>query len=88
MRIDSARGYFEALATRGREPRLRECTGAWQLDIEGAGSWSIEVDHGVLQVTEGSHASPTARLRFDEQAFVRIAGGEGRDNLITAALKA
>jgi hypothetical protein len=87
MQIRDAREYFEALKARDREPRLRNVVGTWQIDVDKVGTWSIEVDRGVLRVTEGSSSAPKARLRFEEPAFVRLANGEGHENLITALLR-
>lgn len=87
MQIDSPRAYFEALAKRKAEPRLHNAVGAWEFDIDNAGSWTIHVDHGALRVTEGFDPAPTVRVRFDQSEFMRLARGEEHENLVTAMLR-
>jgi hypothetical protein len=87
MQIDSPRAYFEAIAARKAEPRLHNAVGSWEIDIDGAGSWTIHVDHGALRVTEGFDPAPTVRARFDQAEFMRLARGDDHENLVTAMLR-
>ncbi len=87
MRIDSPRAYFQAIAARATEPWLHDAVGCWVIDVDGAGSWTIHVDHGALRVSDGPAAGPTARIRVDQPDFLRLARGEDHENLITALLR-
>jgi hypothetical protein len=87
MPIDSPKAYFQAIAARAKEPWLHDAVGCWEIDIDGAGSWTIHVDHGALRVVDGPHAAPTVRIRVDEPEFVRLARGDDHENLITALLR-
>lgn len=87
MTIDTPRAYFETIAARGREPRLEHDVGTWQIDVDGAGTWSIHVDHGALQVEEGPDPTSTAQLRLGQAEFVRLARGDEHENLLTALLR-
>jgi hypothetical protein len=91
MPIDSARAFFEAVAARGQEPRLADAVGTWEFDVDGVGTWSIAVDHGALRVAEGATAkggtSPATRLRLREDELLRLANGEGHENVFTAVLR-
>lgn len=97
MAIDTARAFFETVAARGRDERLKDAVGAWEFDIEGAGSWTIAVDHGVLRVSGGKptaqsqpspkEAQPNVRLHLSEAELLRLAHAEGHENLLTALLR-
>jgi len=87
MTIDSPRDYFETIAARGSEPSLRNEVGTWQIDVDGAGTWSIHVDHGSLQVKNGPEPTPSARIRIGPSELVRLARGDQHENLLTALLR-
>jgi hypothetical protein len=94
MPIDSARAFFQAVAARGREPLLADAVGTWEFDIGDAGSWTIDVDRGALHVSEragsvaaGAGGPPISRLHMAEPTLVRLAKGEGHENLLTALLR-
>ena len=94
MPIDSARAFFETLATRGREPRLADAVGTWEFEIEDVGTWTVTVDRGALLVTEGQRsfgtsagAPPTSRLRLSEDELLRLVRGEGHENLFMALIR-
>lgn len=87
MPIDSPGAYFHAIAARGTEPWLHEAVGCWEIDVDGAGSWTIHVDHGALRVVEGPDPAPTVRIRVDQPEFLRLARGEDHENLVTALLR-
>jgi hypothetical protein len=92
MPIDNAHAFFEAVAAHEREPRLSDATGTWEFDVEGAGTWTISTDHGVLRVDQGpldaaAGRKPRTRLRLKEDELVRLARGEGHENLLTALLR-
>jgi hypothetical protein len=88
MHNGNAREFFGTVASRGREPRLAEATGTWQFDVDGAGTWSVKVDHGALSVVEGRPPdAPTARLQLTEAELVRLANGDGHENALTGLLR-
>lgn len=88
MNITSARSFFEEVGRRGFDWRLRKAHGAWQFDLEGEGSWRIDVDAGRLSVTEGKGEAPAqATMRTTQANFLRVARGEENENLVTAFLR-
>jgi hypothetical protein len=87
MQVTNAREVFEAIASRARVPRLRNAVGSWEVQVTDVGTWSIKVDHGTLKVLEGSDPAATVRVRFSEAEFVRVARGDGHENLVTAGLR-
>jgi hypothetical protein len=92
MTIDSARGFFEALAARGSDARLTDAVGTWQFDVDGRGTWTVEVDRGALRVSEGppkghGGAPATTRVRLDEGELLRLARGDGHENLLMGLIR-
>ena len=84
----TARSIMEA-AQRRREdrrpdPRLQGVSGSYRFDVEGVGSWRIDVRDGVAMITESTAAADCV-IRCDEVDFVRIARGE--QNMLTAFLQ-
>jgi putative sterol carrier protein len=85
---DTARSIM-AEAQRRREdlrpdPRLQGISGSYRFEVEGVGSWRVEVRDEVVTVTE-SAAPADCVIRCDEADFVRIARGE--QNLLTAFMQ-
>lgn len=91
MQIDTPRQYFEQLARHGRNSYLGHVVRTWEFDIDSAGFWRVEFDHGDLRVVEGRGESLTspagARVHMTSDAFVRLARGEGHENVTTAVLR-
>jgi len=71
-------------ADRRKDPRLQGFTGSYRFDVEGVGSWRVEVHDEIATVTE-STAPADCVFRCNEADFVRIARGE--QNLVTAVLQ-
>jgi putative sterol carrier protein len=85
---DTARSIM-AEAQRRREgrredPALQGISGSYRFDVEGIGSWRLEVRDGVAAITE-STAPADCVVRCDEADLVRIA--RGQQNLLTAVLQ-
>ena len=88
MPTETARSIMKE-AQRRREdrrpdPRLQGVSGSYRFDVEGVGSWRIEVHDGVVTITESTAAADCV-IRCDEADFVRLARGE--QNLLTATLQ-
>jgi len=73
----SAREFFEQLAARtaGGSERTRGLTASYRFDVEGAGSWRVEVDDGAVSVSEGDAAADCV-IAVSEGLLLRIVGGE------------
>jgi putative sterol carrier protein len=74
---DSARQFFAELAARtaGGSERTRGLTASYRFDIEGAGSWRVEVDDGAVAVSESDGAADCV-IAAPEGLFLRIVRGE------------
>jgi hypothetical protein len=92
--MDRARKLFATLANYGVEARLGNVSGTWEFDIEGAGVWTVTVDRGALRVAEGQQSLPCdagtqhkTRLRMQEDELLRLARGDGHENLFMGLLR-
>jgi len=88
MSSNTARSIMSA-AQRRREdrrpdPRLEGISGSYRFDVDGVGSWRIEVRDGIVTISESTAAADCV-VRCDEGDFVRLANGE--QNLLTALLQ-
>jgi putative sterol carrier protein len=71
----SAREFFQELGSRTRSRRTRGLSASYRFDVEGAGTWRVDVDDGVLSVAE-SDAAADCVIRASEETFLRIVRGE------------
>ena len=88
MVTDTARSIMEAAQRRRDDrrpdPRLQGISGSYRFDVDGIGSWRIEVRDGMATITESTAAAECV-VRCDERDFVRLA--HGQQNLLTAVLQ-
>jgi hypothetical protein len=90
MEIENAGDYFDLLASHGRDPRLADATGAWHFDVKGVGTWTVDVDHGELRVSQGGgepNRVPSLSVELSERELVRVARGDNHENVLTALLR-
>ncbi len=94
LSMDLVRKVFATLVNYRADPQLGNASGTWEFDIEGAGVWTVTVDRGVLRVEEGQQPLPgeaatqhKARLRMREDEFLRLARGDGHENLFMGLLR-
>jgi putative sterol carrier protein len=74
---ETAREFFEDLKTRtaGGAERTRGLTASYRFDVDGAGSWRVEVDDGAVSVSE-SDAAADCVIGVPEDVLLRIVRGE------------
>jgi putative sterol carrier protein len=77
MAAETAREFFEDLAARtaGGSQRTRGLTASYRFDVEGAGSWRVEVDDGAVAVSESDGAADCV-ISAPEGLFLRIVSGK------------
>ena len=71
----SAREFFEGLEARVDGAKTAGMTNSYVFDIEGAGTWKVDVDDGKVTVTEGG-GDADATISANEETFQKIAAGE------------
>ena len=73
--MDSTREFFESLETRVDPAKAKGMTASYKFNIDGAGSWNVDVDDGKVTVIENGGEVDTTISTSDE-TFMKIAKGE------------
>jgi putative sterol carrier protein len=73
--VDSPREFFETLETRIDPAKAAGLTASYRFEIDGAGTWLVDVDDGKVSVSEnGAEADCTIQASSD--TFLKIANRE------------
>ena len=73
--MDNTREFFESLETRVDPAKAKGMTASYKFNIDGAGSWNVDVDDGKVTVIENGGEADTTISTSDE-TFMKIAKGE------------
>jgi putative sterol carrier protein len=82
---ESAQQFFADLGSRPDSSRAANLTASYRFDIEGAGSWRVDVDDGAATVTDtdtdtvtdpGSQDPADCVIATDERTFLGVVNGE------------
>ena len=73
--MDSTREFFESLEARVDPAKAKGMTASYRFNIDGAGSWNVDVDDGKVTVIENGGEADTTISTSDE-TFMKIAKGE------------
>jgi putative sterol carrier protein len=71
----TAKDFFESLASRVDESRTAGMNNSYLFDIDGAGKWTVRVEDGKVNVSEGE-ADADAVISTSEETFERMVSGE------------
>ena len=69
------REFFETLESRVDASKTAGMNNSYVFEIEGAGTWQVDVADGAVKVTEGG-TDGDATIRTSEETFKAIASGE------------
>jgi putative sterol carrier protein len=74
---ETAREFFEELKARTADgsERTRGLTASYRFDVDGAGSWRVDVDDGAVSVSE-SDAAADCVITVPEDLLLRIVRGQ------------
>jgi putative sterol carrier protein len=72
---ETVREFFEGLEARVDAARTAGMTNSYLFDIEGAGTWKVDVTDGALAVTEGA-GDADATITTSEENFLKLISGE------------
>ena len=72
---ESVREFFETLESRVDPSKTAGMTNSYVFDIDGAGSWRVDVNNGQVSVNEGG-GDADCTISASEDTFQRIASGE------------
>ena len=72
----SAREFFESLETRVDASKTAGMTNTYRFDVEGAGTWTVDVQDGRVDVTQDGDAEPDVTITTSEENFQKLVNGE------------
>jgi putative sterol carrier protein len=72
---ESPKEFFETLETRVDPAKAAGLNASYRFEIDGAGSWLVEVDDGKVSVSENGGDADTI-ISTSAETFMKIAGGE------------
>jgi putative sterol carrier protein len=73
--MESAREFFESLESRLEPSKTAGMTNSFVFEIDGAGTWKVDVDDGTVKVAEGA-GDADATIAASEDTFTQIASGD------------
>ena len=71
----TAREFFEGLETRVDASKTAGMTNSYVFEIDGAGTWKVDVQDGNVSVAEGG-GEADATISASEETFDQIASGD------------
>jgi putative sterol carrier protein len=71
----TAREFFEGLEGRIDPSKTAGMTNSYVFEIDGAGTWKVDVEDGNVSVSEGG-GEADATITASEETFNKIASGE------------
>ncbi len=72
---ESPREFFETLETRVDPAKAAGLNASYRFEIDGAGTWLVEVDDGKVSVSENDGEADTI-ISTSAETFMQIAKGE------------
>jgi putative sterol carrier protein len=73
--MDSPREFFETLESRIDPAKAAGMTASYRFEIDGAGTWTVDVDDGKVSVSENG-ADADCTITTSSETFMKIARGE------------
>ena len=73
--MTTAKEFFENLESRADTSKTAGMTNSYLFDIDGAGKWTVNVDDGKIDVTDGGEDAD-AVISTSEETFEKIVSGE------------
>jgi putative sterol carrier protein len=72
---DSVKEFFDGLESRVDEAKTGGMNNSYLFDIEGAGTWTVDVRDGKVAVSEGGD-SADCEISTSEETFTKVMSGE------------
>jgi putative sterol carrier protein len=72
---DNVKEFFEGLEARVNPEKTAGMNNSYVFEIEGAGTWKVDVQDGNVSVTEGGNGADCT-ISASEETFARIVSGE------------
>ena len=75
--MTTSREFFEGLESRLEPSKTAGMTNSYVFEIDGAGTWRVDVDEGTVKVAEGGGDDDAdATIAASEETFQQIASGD------------
>lgn len=74
--MPTAQEFFDALPSRVSPDRIEGMNNTYVFEIEGAGTWTVNVADGAVTVTDGAEEAADCTFSATEETFEKIASGE------------
>ena len=71
----TAKEFFDSLETRVDPAKTAGMNNSYLFDIDGAGTWKVDVQDGSVRVTEGEQPADVT-ITASEETFEKIVSGE------------
>jgi putative sterol carrier protein len=68
--------FFETLPSRADESKIAGMSNTYRFVVEGAGTWTVDVDGGKVTVTQDGDAEPDCTITTSEETFQKLVSGE------------
>jgi len=72
---ETVQEFFAQLPSRADSSKTAGMTNSYLFDIEGAGTWKVDVDYGTVTVSEGS-GDADVTIATSQETFQKIIDGE------------
>jgi putative sterol carrier protein len=73
--MGSVQEFFEGLPSRVTPERIEGMNNTYVFEIEGAGTWTVAIADGAVQVSQGAGDADTT-FSASEESFEKIVSGE------------
>jgi putative sterol carrier protein len=73
--VADAREFFETLESRVDESKTAGMTATYLFEVDGAGTWTVDVNEGKLSVTEGGNNADTT-ITVSQENFEQLISGD------------
>jgi putative sterol carrier protein len=73
--MDDPREFFQTLESRVDPAKAAGLTASYRFEIDGSGTWTVDVDDGKVTVTENG-ADADVTISSSSETFLKIASGE------------
>ena len=73
--MDDPREFFETLESRVDPAKAAGLTASYRFEIDGSGTWTVDVNDGKVTVTENG-ADADVTISSSSETFLKIANGE------------
>ena len=73
---ETVQEFFTSLPSRADTSKTAGMTNSYFFDIEGAGTWKVDVDDGSVSVSQGGDGDADVTIATSQETFQKIIAGE------------